>query len=50
VTISDGLTTLFDKDGSVFIIPESEDKYVPDPPTKDVPGGARIAYGVSVKE
>ncbi len=50
VTISDGLTTLFDRDGSAFIIHESEDKYVPDPPTKDAPGGARIACGVIVKE
>lgn len=50
VTISDGLTTLFDKDGSAFIIHESADKYLPDPPTKDGPGGARIACGVIVKE
>ena len=50
VTISGGLTTLFDKDGSAFIIHESEDKYLPDPPTKDAPGGARIACGVIVRE
>ena len=49
-TISDGLTTRFDQDGSAFSIPESEDKFLPDPPTKDASGGARIAYGVNVKE
>lgn len=46
VTLSPGLTTLFDKDGSAFIIHELDDKYLPDPPTKDAPGGARIACGV----
>lgn len=50
VTISDGLTTLFDRDGSAFIIHEFDDKYVPDPPTKDAPGGPRIACGVIVRE
>lgn len=49
-TISDGLTTLFDQDGSALSISESENKYLPDPPTKDASGGARIAYGVNVKE
>lgn len=49
VTLSGGLSTLFDKDGSAFIIHELEDKYLPDPPTKDAPGGARIACGVIVK-
>jgi Cu-Zn family superoxide dismutase len=48
MTISDGLTTLFDRDGTAFIIHESEDKYLPDPPTKDARGGARIACGVIV--
>lgn len=48
MTISDGLTTLFDQDGTAFIILESEDKYLPDPPTKDARGGARIACGVIV--
>ncbi len=50
VTLSDGLNTLFDKDGSAFIIHGLEDKYLPDPPTKDAPGGPRIACGVIVKE
>lgn len=50
VTLSDGLTTLFDKNGSAFIIHEFEDKYLPDPPTKDGPGGPRIACGVIMKE
>lgn len=50
VTISGGLNTLFDKDGSAFIIHELPDKYLPEPPNKDAPGGARIACGVIVKE
>lgn len=50
VTLSEGLNTLFDQDGSAFIIHELEDKYLPDPPTKDAPGGPRIACGVIVKE
>jgi Cu-Zn family superoxide dismutase len=50
VTLSDGLNTLFDKDGSAFIIHEFQDKYMPDPPTKDAPGGPRIACGVIVKQ
>ncbi|GKS60136.1 superoxide dismutase [Nitrospira sp.] len=50
VTLSEGLNTLFDKDGSAFIIHEYQDKYLPDPPTKDAPGGPRIACGVIVKE
>lgn len=49
VTLSDGLNTLFDQDGSAFIVHELEDQYLPDPPTKDGPGGARIACGVIVK-
>ena len=43
VTLSEGLNTLFDKDGSAFIIHGLDDKYLPDPPTKDAPGGPRIA-------
>ncbi len=50
VTLSPGLTTLFDKDGSAFIIHELEDKYLPDPPSKDAPGGPRIACGVITME
>ncbi len=50
VTLSEGLNTLFDKDGSAFIIHELDDKYLPDPSTKDAPGGPRIACGVIVKE
>jgi len=50
VTLSDGLNSLFDKDGSAFIIHGLEDKYLPDPPTKDAPGGPRIACGVIVKQ
>lgn len=41
VTLSPGLNILFDKDGSAFIVHELEDKYLPDPPTKDAPGGPR---------
>lgn len=50
VTLSEGLTSLFDKDGSAFIIHELEDKYLPEPSTKDAPGGSRIACGVILKE
>ena len=50
VTLSEGLNTVHDMDGSAFIIHELEDKYLPDPPTKDGPGGSRIACGVIVKE
>ena len=48
VTLTPGLTTLFDADGSSFIIHGLEDKFLPDPPTKDAPGGPRIACGVIV--
>ena len=48
VTLTPGLTTLFDADGSAFIIHGLEDKFLPDPPTKDAPGGPRIACGVVV--
>ncbi|MDO9103161.1 MAG: superoxide dismutase family protein [Candidatus Nitrotoga sp.] len=48
VTLTPGLTTLFDADGTAFIIHELEDKFLPDPPTKDAPGGPRIACGVIV--
>lgn len=50
VTLSGGLNTLFDSDGSAIIIHELSDKYLPDPPNKDAPGGARIACGVIVKQ
>lgn len=50
VTISPGLTTLFDQDGSAFIIHGLDDKYLPDPPAKDAPGGPRIACGVITLE
>ena len=50
VTLSEGLNTILDMDGSAFIIHEFDDKYLPDPPTKDAPGGPRIACGVIVKE
>ncbi len=50
VTLSNGLNTLFDTDGSAFIIHELQDRYLPDPPTKDAPGGPRIACGVLVKQ
>ena len=46
VTLAPGLNSLFDKDGSAFIIHGLEDKYLPDPPAKDAPGGPRIACGV----
>ncbi len=49
VTLSPGLNTVFDHDGSAIVIHELEDTYLPDPPTKDAPGGPRIACGVIVK-
>lgn len=48
VTLAPGLTTLFDVDGSAFIIHGLEDQFLPDPPTKNAPGGPRIACGVIV--
>lgn len=50
VTLSEELNTVFDKDGSAFIIHAFGDKYLPDPPAKDAPGGPRIACGVIVKD
>jgi Cu-Zn family superoxide dismutase len=50
VALADGLNSLFDRDGSAFIIHELQDKYLPDPPAKDAPGGSRIACGVIVKQ
>lgn len=50
VTLAPGLNSLFDKDGSAFIIHGLEDKYLPDPPAKDAPGGPRIACGVITME
>lgn len=50
VTLAQGLTTLFDTDGSAFIIHGLEDQYLPDPPTKDAPGGPRIACGIIEKK
>ncbi|MCX7195167.1 MAG: superoxide dismutase family protein [Proteobacteria bacterium] len=48
VTLAPGMTTLFDADGSAFIIHGLEDKFLPDPPTKNAPGGPRIACGVII--
>ena len=41
VTLSDGLNTLFGKDSNAFNIHELRDSYLPNPPTKDEPGGTR---------
>ena len=49
VTLTPGLTTVFDGDNSAFVIHEFEDKYLPQPPTANGPGGPRIACGVIVK-
>ncbi len=49
VTLSPGLNTVFEHDGSALVIPELEGQYLPDPPNKDAPGGPRIACGVIVK-
>jgi Cu-Zn family superoxide dismutase len=50
VTLSEGLNTIFDKDGSAFIVHEFPDKYLPEPPHQGAPGGPRIACGVIVKQ
>lgn len=49
VMLSEGLNSLFDHDGSAFIVHELPDKYLPEPPHQDAPGGPRIACGVIVK-
>jgi Cu-Zn family superoxide dismutase len=49
VTLSPGLTTVFDQDGSAFIIHELPDLYKAQPPVQNAPGGPRIACGVIVK-
>ena len=49
VTLSPGLTTVFDSDNSAFIIHEFADQYLPQPPSTNGPGGPRIACGVIVK-
>ncbi len=46
ITLSLGLNSVFDHDGSALVIHEFEDRYLPDPPHKDAPGGPRIACGV----
>ncbi|MBU6482703.1 MAG: hypothetical protein KGS09_19450 [Nitrospirae bacterium] len=48
VILSDGPNTLFDKDGSAFLISELAAEYPIDPPTKDASGWRRIACGVGV--
>jgi Cu-Zn family superoxide dismutase len=45
VTLSDGLNSLFDKDGSAFIVHELPDQYPPNPPTKDGPGEHALRAG-----
>ena len=49
VTLSPGLTTVFDSDNSAIIIHEFPDQYLPQPPNPNGPGGARIACGVITK-
>ena len=46
VTLTPGLTTLFDSDGSAFIIHGLPDQYKAQPPVANAPGGPRIACGV----
>ena len=46
VTLTPGLTTLFDADGSAFIIHGLPDQYKAQPPVANAPGGPRIACGV----
>lgn len=46
VTLSDGPLSLFDDDGSAFIIHVNPDTYCPDGPEAGCAGGARAACGV----
>lgn len=49
VSLAPRLTTLFDQDGSAFIIHELPDQYKAQPPVTNAPGGPRIACGVITK-
>jgi Cu-Zn family superoxide dismutase len=46
VTLSPGPLSVFDENGSVFIVHEDADKGTPGPAKSGVSGGARIACGV----
>lgn len=49
VTLSDGPLSLFDEDGSAFIIHTKPDSYCPDGEAAGCAGGSRAACGVIVK-
>jgi Cu-Zn family superoxide dismutase len=46
VTLSDGPLTLFDEDGSAFIIHDNEDSYCPEGEVAGCAGGSRFACGI----
>ena len=50
VTLSDGLLSLFDEDGSAFIIHTNPDSYCPGGEAAGCAGGSRAACGVIVKD
>ncbi len=50
VTLSDGPLTLFDEDGSAFIIHTKPDSYCPGGEVAGCAGGSRAACGVIVKD
>lgn len=45
ITLSDGPLSVFDKDGSAFIIHDNEDAYCPDGEVAGCAGGSRFACG-----
>ncbi|NJO55629.1 MAG: hypothetical protein HC834_03885 [Rhodospirillales bacterium] len=49
VTLSPGPLSLFDADGSAFIVHVDEDTYCPEGEAKGCAGGARLACGVITK-
>ena len=50
VTLSEGPLSVFDADGSAFIIHELEDTFCPNGEEKDCAGGGRVACGIITKD
>ena len=46
ITLSDGPLSVFDEDGSAFIIHDNEDSYCPDGEVTGCAGGSRFACGI----
>jgi Cu-Zn family superoxide dismutase len=46
ITLSDGPLSVFDEDGSAFIIHDNEDSYCPDGEVAGCAGGSRFACGI----